>query len=122
MMINFTMICLQPNCGDYRAQVNSTLNMKLTIPGLNTCFRMRKINKRMSKLLQEINLQVFSQPHQHPFRQVVLYFINHINNRHINKRQYCQDKFQTLTVSNCLLFSNTTRKPCEPKPNFHKHA
>ena len=31
MMINFTVICLQPNCGEYQAQVNYTLNMKLTI-------------------------------------------------------------------------------------------
>ena len=31
MMINFTVICLQPTCRDYRAQVNYVLSMKLTI-------------------------------------------------------------------------------------------
>ena len=72
--------------------------MKLTMPCLNTCFRMRKINKRISKLLQEINLQVLRQPHRHPFRQAVLYIINRINNRRINNRQYRQDNFQIGTV------------------------
>ena len=54
---------------------------------------MRKINKQISKLLQEINLQVH-QPHRHPFKQTVLYIINRINNRHINIRQYRPDNFQ----------------------------
>ena len=86
---NFMVICLQSSCGDYRAQVNYALNMKLTISCLNICFRMRKINKRMSKLLQEINLQVFRQPHQYPFREIILY---------INNRQSRQDNFQISTV------------------------
>ena len=59
---------------------------------------MRKINKRMSKLLQEINLQVLRQPHRHPFRQTVLYIINRISNCRINIRQYRQDNFQISTV------------------------
>ena len=92
MMINFTVICLQQNCRDYQAQVNYLLNMKLTISRLNSWFIMRKISKWMSKLLQEINLQVLCQPHQHSFRQTVLYIISNINNR-----QYCQDNFQVST-------------------------
>ena len=98
MMIIFTVICLQPNCRDYRAQVNYALNMKLTISWLNTCFTMRKINKRMSKLLQEINLQVLHQPFRHLFKQTVLYIINRINNRRVNNRQYRQDNFQISSV------------------------
>ena len=38
MMINFTVMCLQTNCGDFGAQVNYVLNMKLTMSCLNTCF------------------------------------------------------------------------------------
>ena len=98
MMINFTVICLQPTCRDYRAQVNYVLSMKLTISCLNTCFRVRKFNKRMSKLLQEINLQVLRQPNRHPCRQTGQYIINRINNRRINNMQYRQNNFQISTV------------------------
>ena len=66
--------------------------MKLIISRLNSCFIMRKISKWMSKLLQEINLQVICQPHQHSFRQTVLYISN------INNRQYRQNNFQVSTV------------------------
>ena len=97
-MIHFTVISLQPKCRDYRAEVIYTLNVKLAISYLNTCFRMRRITKQMSKLLQEINLQVLRRPHRHPFRQTVLYIINCINNRRINNRQYRQDNFQISTV------------------------
>ena len=88
MMIHFTVISLQPKCRDYRAEVNYTLNMKLAISYLNTCFRMRRITKQMLKLLQEINLQVLHRPHRNPFRQTVLSIINRVNNRCINNRQY----------------------------------
>ena len=118
MMINFMVICLQSSCGDYRAQVNYALNMKLTISCLNTCFRMRKINKRLSKLLQEINLQVL---HQTPSTPV-----------QANSPVYDQSYQSTTavsttgntvkTISKYQLFSNTTRKQCEPKPNFYKHV
>ena len=106
-MINFTVICLQPNCGDYRAKVNDALNMKLTISCLSTCVRMRKINKRMSKLLQEINLQVLRQPHRHPFRQTILYIIN----RRISNRQYRQDKFPNINCFQTKQESNVNQNP-----------
>ena len=57
-----------------------------------------KINKQMSKLLQEINLQVLRQLHWHQFRQIVLYSINCINSRCINNWQYRQHNFQISTV------------------------
>ena len=59
---------------------------------------MRKLNNRIPKMRQEINLQVTCQLHWHSFRQTVLYIINRIDNRRINNRQYRQDNFQISTV------------------------
>ena len=112
MMINFTVICLQPNCGDYQAQVNYTLNMKFTISCLNTCFRMRKINKRISKLLQETNLQVLRQPHRHPFSQTVLYIIS------VSTTIVSTTGNTVKTISKYQLFSNATRKQWKPNSTF----
>ena len=115
MMINFMVICLQPNCRDYRAQVNYLLNMKLTIC-LNSCVRIKKINKQMSKVLQEIIFKSSADP----------------IDTHSGKQSCVSSTVSTTIVSTTgnsvktifvyQLFSNTTRKQCEPKPNFYKHA
>ena len=98
MIINFTVRCLQPNYGYYRAQINYALNIKLTISCLNTSFGMRKINMRMlsccKRPIYKSSANLF---YTHSGK--VLYMINCINKLCINSRQYRQENFQISTLS-----------------------